>query len=272
MRIIKEVISPAKAKKYLGSNIVNNRKHVEQHSDSIANDIIDGNWIVDTGDCIKFNTKGELIDGQHRLQAIIKSDTAVQLHVAYDVPEGAMPVLDTGKTRTFAHTLKMSDTPEYTRAGAIIKWVYLFDKGFPINKGTYKPTTSQLKKCFDKHPEEFIEAARRSNDIRRAGMGMSSAAGVAFYLFNRISPSLTATFFDQLVSGENLNKNSPVLTLRNKLFRVARDRVKNYEVLALYVRAWNNFVTDTPVSMLMPIGVDKKPLANYNFPIIKTPK
>lgn len=267
-----ETITPAKAKKYLKLNIPNNRTISDYTVDTYASDMVAGLWVSDTGDNIKFNTKGELIDGQQRLMAIIKANIPVKMWVSYGVAEDALPVIDTGRSRTFAHTLKMQDVVDSNRPAAVIKWIYMFDKGYPTNKGSIKPSHSQLNILFKKHPSSFVEAARRANDIRRTGMGMSGVGGVAYFLFNRISPEYTHSFFDQLVSGANVPENSPILVLRNKLFKVSRDRVKNFEVLALYIRAWNNYLEDTSVTTLYYYGTDKKQLNNSNFPEIKIPK
>ena len=272
MWFVEETITPSLARKYLGKNIPNNRNVSEEAIATYASDMLAGDWVSDTGDNIKFDTKDDLIDGQQRLMAVIKADITVKMWVSYGVSEDALPVIDTGRSRTFAHTLKMQDAINPTRSGAIVKWVYLFDKGYPCNKGSVKPSHTQLNKLYKTNPTSFIEASRRADDIKRTGMAVSGAGGVAYYLFNRISPTLAHSFFDQLISGANVPKKSPILILRNRLFRASRDRVKPYEVLALYVRAWNNFLEDNAVGQLFYTGTDKKMLNNSNFPTIKIPK
>jgi len=267
-----EVITPAKAKKYLSLNIPNNRTTSPITISTYASDIKEKLWISNSGDNIKFNTQGELIDGQQRLMAVIEANTTVTMWVAYDVSDEALPVIDTGRARTFAHTLKMQHAINTPRTSAIVKWIYLFDKGYPMNKGAAKPSHSQLNIIFKKSPTAFVEASRRADDVKRTGMAASGVAGVAYYLFNRISPSITYNFFDQLVSGANVPEKSPILTLRNRLFKVLQDRLTLPEVLALYIRAWNNYLEDKPVTMLYSNGTDKKKLNNSNFPQIKMPK
>lgn len=272
MHFVEEIITPTKAKKYLALNIPNNRHTSEDTITTYKNDMVANFWISDTGDNIKFNTKGELVDGQQRLMAVIEADIPVKMWVSYGVSEDALPVIDTGRKRTFAHTLKMQDAINPNRSGAIVKWVYMFDKGCPTNKGRDKPSHSELNVMYKKSPAGFVEAARRADDIRRTGMAASGVGGVAYFLFNRISPGYTHSFFDQLVSGANVPEKSPILILRNKLFKVSKDRLKIYEVLALYIRAWNNYLEDNVVGTLYYNGTDKKALNNSNFPTIKVPK
>src|SRR6185503_17546608 len=63
-----------------------------------------GEWMV-THQGIAFDTRGVLVDGQHRLAAIIEADVPVELTVFTDVGEGTFDVLDIGKRRSAADVL-----------------------------------------------------------------------------------------------------------------------------------------------------------------------
>jgi hypothetical protein len=54
---------------------------------------------------IAFDTNGVLVDGQHRLAAIVEADLPVELTVFTEVGQGAFDVLDTGKRRNAADIL-----------------------------------------------------------------------------------------------------------------------------------------------------------------------
>src|ERR1043165_2466665 len=175
-----ETITPAIAKKYLALNIENNRNVSQGVIDTYASDMEDELWISDTGDNIKFNTKGQLVDGQQRLLAVIQANVPVKMWVAYDVSNDAFPVIDTGRSRTFAHTLKFEDAVNPNRTGAIVKWIYMFDKGYPTNKGMIKPSHTRLMLLYTQNPGGFEEASRRAEDIRHVGMNASGVGGVAY--------------------------------------------------------------------------------------------
>lgn len=271
MRIVEEMITPDRAKNYLKKNIDKNRPITQGRVDGYASDMLNNRWL-DTGDPIKFNTKDQMFDGQHRLLAIILADVPVSMHVAYDVSEEAFPVIDTGRSRTFGNALGFEGISDPNRVAGVVKGYLMWKKGAPTNKAMTAPTPAMLYAGFHKDPTNFVEAARRSNDLKRAGVTQSIMSGVAYYLFNRISPSLTHTFFDQLVTGANLNERSPILVLRNRLMAHSEHRYTPGEVLALFVRAWNAYIEDRTVRVLYANGTDKKPLTNYNFPAIKTPK
>lgn len=72
-------ITPRIAKTMLSHNTGNRplRKAVVQR---YATDMENGDW-QDNGDPIRFDTNGRLIDGQHRLEAVILSDTPIDAWV-----------------------------------------------------------------------------------------------------------------------------------------------------------------------------------------------
>ena len=70
-----------------------------------ADDMLNGHWDL-THQGIAFNTKGELIDGQHRLAAIVKAGVTVKLLVNFDVEDSSH--MDGGLKRSVRDALWMS--------------------------------------------------------------------------------------------------------------------------------------------------------------------
>lgn len=92
-------ISPEIAEQYLKTN-ANNRKLNDKRVRQYAEDMSNGKWQLN-GESIKFNKSGMLIDGQHRLSAIIKSGTSVQMLVTWGIDD-SVTTLDRGQGRTTA--------------------------------------------------------------------------------------------------------------------------------------------------------------------------
>jgi hypothetical protein len=87
-----EDIGPETAMRYLERNI-NNRKIRQRVVDRIARDIKHGNWRV-THQGIAFNIDGDLIDGQHRLWAIVESGCTVRVMVTRGLARNANEAID----------------------------------------------------------------------------------------------------------------------------------------------------------------------------------
>ena len=72
-----------------------------------THDMITGDWQL-TPAPIAFNERGELVDGHHRLHAIITSGKSVLMCVAYDVPNETT-VFDRGLNRSTTQFLRFSE-------------------------------------------------------------------------------------------------------------------------------------------------------------------
>jgi hypothetical protein len=61
--------------------------------------MINNKWKQDTGECIKISKTGRILDGQHRLKAVILSNCSIYFYVATNIDDSVFDVLDTGKAR-----------------------------------------------------------------------------------------------------------------------------------------------------------------------------
>lgn len=108
-----ETISPKTATQYLLTN-KHNRKLRDAHVEYLRNEILAGRWLP-THQGIAFDESGELIDGQHRLRAVIASNTPIKILVSRGVPKHVngdvnlftMDVIDNGAVRTTGDQLAL---------------------------------------------------------------------------------------------------------------------------------------------------------------------
>lgn len=100
-----ETITPESAKEYLQRNNINrniNQSRVNAYADEIKN----GKWQLN-GEAIRFNTSGSLIDGQHRLSAIIKAEIPVEMCVMRNIPDD-VSIYDRGRPRDITDSMLIS--------------------------------------------------------------------------------------------------------------------------------------------------------------------
>lgn len=93
-----ETITPYTARKYLELN-TGNRPLRQSHIRSLANDMRNGAWQI-THQGIAFDTAGLLIDGQHRLHAIVEAGIAVEMCVTRNCSASSFSILDRGANRS----------------------------------------------------------------------------------------------------------------------------------------------------------------------------
>lgn len=94
-----EAISPEKAVGLLNLLHDNQRKVRQGHVVRLANDMVKGRWQKNPSPII-ISESGKLLDGQHRLQAVVLSKQTIEFLVIRNVEENVYPVLDRGISRT----------------------------------------------------------------------------------------------------------------------------------------------------------------------------
>ena len=119
MNIAKKLVTPSYAKQLLESN-TKNRSVNDIIVNRYAKDITEGNWKEDTGEAIKISKTNVILDGQHRLYAIVKANTSAYLHVITDLDDSVFDVLDTGKPRSAVDVFKIQGIKQENTIPSII--------------------------------------------------------------------------------------------------------------------------------------------------------
>lgn len=258
-----QTVTPADAKKWLANND-GNRHISEQTVKGYVMAMRRGEWIL-TGDPIKFSPEGRLLDGQHRLQAVIEYDKPVQFHIAENVPDEAFTVIDTGKNRTAGDVVSTKGYKYATVLAAAAKGILLFAKGYyDISGGTrrFGITNTQIFEWIEKHPDVH-EIAKYTQSVAHSFRYISHADLTMLYcMLYKKNQVKCEEFFEKYRTGIDLKEKDPVRILREKLIRdsgLLRGKFSKRDKLALFIRAWNYTVTGNTVSNF---SLEK----NYKFP------
>ena len=106
MRYVTKEVDPREATKFLEERAAN-RNISDGVVAKFAADMVANNWRI-TGVPVVFNDKGQLIDGQHRMAAIIKANRGVTLTLCQGVTDSeAQRNIDTGRPRPTGQILTM---------------------------------------------------------------------------------------------------------------------------------------------------------------------
>jgi len=120
-----ETITPEVAAEWLDDNYRNNRSVNAMRVEAYAKDMAEGNWRM-TGEAIKFSDLMVLIDGQHRLHAIVKADIPVEIVVMRGLPQESIVNMDTAMPRSLRNVLEFMsyDNPSELARALSQAWVY----------------------------------------------------------------------------------------------------------------------------------------------------
>lgn len=87
-------------------------------------EITNNRWQV-THQGIAFDEFGELLDGQHRLHAIVRADAAVPMYVSYGAPRASFAVVDGGANRSFRDRTMVAGTDVTPEHGAVARVIVM---------------------------------------------------------------------------------------------------------------------------------------------------
>jgi hypothetical protein len=252
-------ISPVKAAEMLAAN-TSNRPLSKSAVRGFAEAMVRGDWLV-THQGIAFDTNGVLVDGQHRLAAIIEADLPVELTVFTDVEPNTFDVLDTGKKRNAADVLAIEGEKSTATLAAMVRTVWQFENRPEAtwSGGGAAVTNHQIVQTLEAHPKirDFVAVGERI--ATETGM-IKSAAGAAAYLVeqaNKREKAKLAEWYEGVIDGAGLGKNDPRLVFRRTMFAMARKqagvvqrRRDTREHVALYVKAFNAWAAGETITQL----------------------
>ena len=262
-------ISPSDAKFLLEMN-QKNRAISDDTIRRYSADMVDSCW-KDSASQIQISSEGNLLNGQHRLRAILSSNTSQILTVTEGVPEDSFAVMDVGRGRSAADALSVIDTKHYVVAASAIKMWQSWDNGFTKGElaqysgGTAKRgglSESRKYRNLSKASQidsvlKFAESApnleficSKAKVFNKAYRPITSAMFGCFLIqadrLGHQTLQLAIDFCEKLTSGAGLEENNPILTMRNRVqgwvVNQEYNAFNNGYKLKLLVHVWNAWV------------------------------
>lgn len=252
-----QTITPTKASRWLQLNTAN-RPTSKPVVHSFAEVMRRGDWKV-THQGIAFDTNGVLVDGQHRLAAVVEADAAVDMTVFTSVPADTFDVLDTGKRRNAADALAIEGEKSTPVLASMLRtvWLYHHRPDATWSGRTATVTNRQILDTLHEHPgvREYVVLGERT--ATETGM-IKSAAAAASYLVDHANPQADLDpWWEGLLEGAGLTRDDPRLRFRNTMLRMAREqasrtqrRRNTREHVALYLKAFNAWATGNSLHQL----------------------
>jgi hypothetical protein len=241
-----ENITPARAKKWLEGN-VDNRKLRDSRVLHLSKILQLGEWDL-TGDAIVFDSEGVLINGQHRLTAIVVTGIPARMVVLRGVPSKAQEVMDQGLSRNLADQLHRRGIP-YTHiiAGAL-NWLYQMKYIEETGNVHYadpsmRPSLRELLQLFDQNLDLVEEAPTIGKLVYYTKVRPGPTLAIKHRL-RLIDVEDAELFFQKWQEGTDLERNDPVWRLREWTLNDARTRTTSgrapsYRYVAYVLKAWN---------------------------------
>ncbi|MFD2025053.1 hypothetical protein [Promicromonospora aerolata] len=234
------VVTPDLAEQWLTKN-THNRNSRQRVIDGYATDMMAGNW-KDNGAAIVFAKDGTLLDGQHRLFAILQAEVTVRMLVVRGAEKDAQDTIDGGAKRKLSDVLHLRGEAHYTALAAGLRRITAYELvGDNAGGWSYTPTTQQSLGTLEKY-SWLREFAPRTGPLSRRGVP-SSVAIYLWFRFSQIDGDDADYFFKVIEDRAPLTDGDPIHVLLRALDNSVSVRgARNARwITALCIKAWNKY-------------------------------
>jgi hypothetical protein len=239
-----EDITPAIAATYLQKNRAN-RKLIDGRVALYTTQMLAGDWKL-TGDSIKFDGSS-LIDGQHRLQGVIRSGVTIRCVVVRNLARDTFDVLDTGRNRQAGDVLSGYGYANVNLLASAARFLYHYERRIVPSQPTL-PNSAILEVCQRHNDLSAFCSDTTNHKFARAGVIIA-----CLYWIDKCGKLKGQTFTESFLSGTELKLNSPIYALRERM--IADRSLLNFKqgrvaITAMFFRAFDHYLTGKPATKI----------------------
>ena len=258
-------ITPDMAKKILTFRNRNNRGIKYTNLARLVQAIENGEWKV-TNQGIAFDKEGNLIDGQHRLAAVLQTRKTVKMMVATNMDARIFDVVDTGTRRTAGDALDILGSSDGRTISAALKIYYAYHK-YPDRTWSNTldfPSSVEIAESYEKRKveiEALLSVIKKKHSNFKCFTPSSALCLTLLCIDAGWSDIQMWEFWDAVTLGANLQADSVVLSFRNQLtnpdFRKRGYGNQRY-ILNAFIKCFNFYVQQVPMEKFMAPFKDTK--------------
>ena len=251
MKTTTETITPKRAQTILDNHLtpfvaedINKQRRVsEQLIDSYARAMRAGQWGT-THQGIAIDSNGLLVDGQHRLMAIVRSGATIKTMITRGLPangEGTthgvkvIDMIDRGKVRGVGQQLQMRHGILDANYYAAMCRTILMLGANALKVTTLPVDVGQCLRVIDMYGTELRDAHQRKAKL--TGLRSATIGGAIAFAMKAGDKQRLREFSDRIRDGENLSKGNPALTIRNYLLSHYKEFSGGVQVYRIVTRA-----------------------------------
>jgi hypothetical protein len=272
IRIERVMVTPELAETWLASNVENRIKR-EGWVLAIAEDMEAGRY-VENAETIQFAPDGKVVNGQHRLTAIVLSGVTVPMWVAFNVPMAAQATIDTGKARTLADQLGRSGVKNAVNLATVVRRIYLYDKTGNPAQQTGEVSIFRLLTFYEDHPDMYDDLTSRG--MRLYGTNNHLLLSVADYaVLSHVFGGVASREDVDAFWGAMSHRSDKTMALLHNRLAEARKNLNSQKAkmpvktrMALCIKAWNFWIEGEEVGSLSYRSGGARP---EPFPVARGP-
>ena len=248
-------VTKVQAWDWLENNNMKNRFVQQKTVHKYARRMLAGKWAT-TGETIKFDFNGHLIDGQHRLWGFLETGLdEMEVLIMQGVPPEAQIHIDTPAPRTPAHTLQMNGIPDGRLLAASIKLVTAYEAGLApgVNQWRFAPDNEDVLVEANARPELCASADFVATDPGFKQLGKPSAKVFTHYVTTQLNRVVAKSFWRRLLEADYDGPGDPIQRLRERLLisKATRQGAPGITATcAMIFKAWNAHIRGRTIGPL----------------------
>ena len=243
------VLTPDDAGHLLNFNKIN-RPLNDRHVRRIADQIKAGKWRFN-GDTIKISANNDVLDGQHRLWAIMEAKIPVKTIVVRGIEAEAFATIDTlRKPRSGSDILALLGvTGNRSTISVALQWLVRYQRKIleAYKAPSNRLENSDIEEAYANNPG-IVRAAERVSKLRSVGIPGINA--FFYYVLTNRNPDLAERFLYTLENPSGVGVNDPFFRLRVHLIS-NKERKDALVTIALMIKAANAAFEDREVKNLI---------------------
>jgi hypothetical protein len=250
MQTTVEKITPAVASKMLDRNTVN-RPITKSWVNSLTDAMVRGEWKLN-GEAIKIASTDQLLDGQHRLLALIAASERGVSHIETLVVRGLPPpvfdTIDQGKKRSAADIFSIAGEKHSSTLAAAVRGIFCcVHARFGGNV-----SMQQLEAVLRDYPTVRYWTGVYAGDKGLRILFPSVLVSVVTMASARHGDDKASEFLARLRDGVGLASGDPRLILRDKMMesRTPSKHLSTQAAATYIIKAWNAFILGKKMGLL----------------------
>lgn len=256
-----ETITPAIAAQYLALNPETNKKRLSRaYVNSYASTMKRGEWKLN-GQSIDFDYNGNLLNGQHRLNACIQAGVPFEALVVRGLDPECFTTYDNGLARTAGQLLGMQNVPNYNIVACAVKTAEFLRNDListDVGGKVRNLTNLLIINLFEENRNEYIRAGQFASSIRtKVGKSFLSPGTIAGYVYflshYKHHPIEEVEFFFDSICSFETSDNKMLDNFRRRILRdiTSNEQMTNEYRQNLLAKVWNAWVEGREIKTLL---------------------
>ena len=211
-----------------------------------AAEMSNGRW-MQTGQPIVFSKTGRIIDGQHRLESVIRSGVTLQFYCQFGIKDEAYKFTDGGAPRDAADLFSVEGVLNGKLMSGAVRWIWSYENNKVPSAGSGNSTTctllaDQLYEYYLKKPK-LSESGTSGTRFKNSGLASKTVMTAMHYICACKNRAAADDFFEEVATGIGFTSSgTPAYQLNRILIKNAIadfNKLRPAEVAILTLRAWN---------------------------------